>query len=194
MWAEDQHGLCRAPQPHYASACTSGRAACEHAVSGTRRLTAAVGAIPNVIQFLPSSCLFTPALTVTEPINSRGSAARWQLRTPAMAAGVTDHVWTLRELLLFRGPPWPQPAMVGANSGGGKQPEEGASAGDMRPHGLLQGRHQGPEGRWEARSILSIRPFYPLKGRPGEPVVFIRSMQVHGQWFSPSYKPHPTGT
>jgi hypothetical protein len=26
-----------------------------------------------------------------------------------MAAGLTDHVWTLREGLLFRVPPWPQP-------------------------------------------------------------------------------------
>ncbi len=41
-----------------------------------------------------------------------GSAKRWQPQTPAMAAGRTDHVWTLREVLLFRVPPWPQPAGV----------------------------------------------------------------------------------
>jgi hypothetical protein len=29
--------------------------------------------------------------------------------TPAMAAGLTDQVWTLREVMLFRVPPWPQP-------------------------------------------------------------------------------------
>jgi hypothetical protein len=29
-----------------------------------------------------------------------------------MAAGLTDRVWTLREVLLFRVPPWPQPAGV----------------------------------------------------------------------------------
>jgi hypothetical protein len=29
-------------------------------------------------------------------------------RTLAMAAGLTDHVWTVREVLLFRVPPWPQ--------------------------------------------------------------------------------------
>jgi hypothetical protein len=29
-----------------------------------------------------------------------------------MAAGLTDHVWTLREVLLFRVPPWPQLAGV----------------------------------------------------------------------------------
>jgi hypothetical protein len=26
-----------------------------------------------------------------------------------MAAGLTDRVWSLREVLLFRVPPWPQP-------------------------------------------------------------------------------------
>jgi hypothetical protein len=38
-----------------------------------------------------------------------GSAKRWRPPTPAMAAGLTDHVWTLREVVLFRVPPWPQP-------------------------------------------------------------------------------------
>src|ERR1700757_4812556 len=44
-----------------------------------------------------------------EPTHGTASAKRWQPRTPAMAAGLTDHVWTLREVLLFRVPPWPQP-------------------------------------------------------------------------------------
>jgi len=30
---------------------------------------------------------------------------------PALA-GLTEHVWTLREVLLIRVPPWPQPAGV----------------------------------------------------------------------------------
>ena len=34
---------------------------------------------------------------------------RWQPRTPAMAAGLTDRVWSLREVLMCRVPPWPQP-------------------------------------------------------------------------------------
>jgi hypothetical protein len=29
-----------------------------------------------------------------------------------MAAELTDHVWTLREVLMFRVPPWPQPQAV----------------------------------------------------------------------------------
>ena len=49
------------------------------------------------------------ALPQPEPTNGNGTAKRWQPRTPAMAAGLTEHVWTLREVLLFRVPPWPQP-------------------------------------------------------------------------------------
>jgi hypothetical protein len=29
-----------------------------------------------------------------------------------MAAGLTHHVWSLREVLLYRMPPWPQPQAV----------------------------------------------------------------------------------
>jgi IS1 family transposase len=60
---------------------------------------------------LPHASLRVP-LVAPVPTNGTGSAKRWQPRTPAMAAGLTDHVWTLREVLLFRVPPWPQPAMA----------------------------------------------------------------------------------
>jgi IS1 family transposase len=49
------------------------------------------------------------ALPQPELTNGTGSARQWRPQTPAMAAGLTDHVWTLREALLFRVPPWPQP-------------------------------------------------------------------------------------
>ena len=55
---------------------------------------------------LPHASLRQP-LPVAEATNG-GSAKVWQPCTPAMAAGVTDHVWTLHEVLLFRVPPWPQ--------------------------------------------------------------------------------------
>jgi IS1 family transposase len=48
-------------------------------------------------------------LPQSEPTNGSGSAKRWQPCTPAMAAGLTDRVWSLRDMLLFRVPPWPQP-------------------------------------------------------------------------------------
>src|SRR6266481_2878042 len=60
---------------------------------------------------LPHASVRQPLLP-PEPTHGTGSAKRWQPRTPAMAAGLTDHVWTLREVLLFRVPPWPQPAQV----------------------------------------------------------------------------------
>jgi hypothetical protein len=33
---------------------------------------------------------------------------KWQPRTPAMAVGLTDRVWSVREVLMSRVPPWPQ--------------------------------------------------------------------------------------
>jgi len=53
---------------------------------------------------LPHASLRHPLLQ-PEPTHGTGSAKRWQPRTPAMAAGLTDHIWTLREVLLFRVPP-----------------------------------------------------------------------------------------
>jgi IS1 family transposase len=46
------------------------------------------------------------------PTHGSGSAKVWRPCTPAMAAGLTDHVWTLKEVLMFRVPPWPQPHAV----------------------------------------------------------------------------------
>src|SRR2546427_330558 len=60
---------------------------------------------------LPHSSLRRPLLQ-PESTNGTGSAKRWQPCTPAMAAGLADRVWTLREVLLFRVPPWPQPVGV----------------------------------------------------------------------------------
>jgi IS1 family transposase len=60
---------------------------------------------------LPHASLRQP-LQAPEATNGRGSAKVWQPWTPAMAAGLTDHVWTLQEVLLYRVPPWPQPHVV----------------------------------------------------------------------------------
>jgi IS1 family transposase len=60
---------------------------------------------------LPHASLRQP-LAVPEPTHGTGSARLWRPCTPAMAAGLTDRVWTLREVLLYRVPPWPQPQAV----------------------------------------------------------------------------------
>ena len=57
---------------------------------------------------LPHASLRLP-LPELDTICETGSIKRWQPRTPAMAAGLTDHVWSLRDVLLYRVPPGPQP-------------------------------------------------------------------------------------
>ncbi len=60
---------------------------------------------------LPHASLRQP-LPQPLPTHGTGSAKQWRPCTPVMAAGLTDHVWSLREVLLYRVPPWPQPAGV----------------------------------------------------------------------------------
>ena len=52
--------------------------------------------------------------TLAEPVptHGTGSAKGWRPCTPAMAAGLTDHVWSLKEVLFSRVPPWPQLQMA----------------------------------------------------------------------------------
>jgi IS1 family transposase len=52
------------------------------------------------------------ALAKPIPTNGSGSAKVWRPCTPAMAAGLTDHVWSLQEVLCYRVPPWPQAQMA----------------------------------------------------------------------------------
>jgi len=60
---------------------------------------------------LPHASLRQP---MPQPVHTKGtgSAKHWRPCTPAMAAGLTEHVWSLREVLLYRVPPWPQPVGV----------------------------------------------------------------------------------
>src|SRR5262247_3278023 len=60
---------------------------------------------------LPHASLRQP-LAHPIPTNGDGSTKLWQPCTPAMAAGLSDHVWSLKEVLLYRVPPWPQPQAV----------------------------------------------------------------------------------
>jgi hypothetical protein len=55
---------------------------------------------------LPHASLRQPLL-VPEAAHGRRSAKVGRPCTPAMAAGLTDHVWSLKEVLLYRVPPWP---------------------------------------------------------------------------------------
>ena len=52
------------------------------------------------------------ALPSPMPTKGTGSPKKWMPRTPAMAGGITDHIWSMEEFLLFRVPPWRQSATV----------------------------------------------------------------------------------
>ena len=58
-------------------------------------------------------CTYHKSLRV--PIYLPGGRRRWLRRTPAIAAGITDHLWTVEELLSFRVPPprWKPPKRRG---------------------------------------------------------------------------------
>jgi hypothetical protein len=61
--------------------------------------------------WLPHASLRLP-LPQPLPTHGTGSAQQWRPSTPARAAGRTDHIGTLRAVLLLRVPPWPPPAGV----------------------------------------------------------------------------------
>jgi transposase-like protein/IS1 family transposase len=78
---------------------------CKHE-AGLRQQLALFQVYHNFV--LPHASLRLP---LPLPVHGTGAVKQWQPRTPAMAAGLTDHVWSLREVLLFRVPLWPQPQM-----------------------------------------------------------------------------------
>ena len=80
---------------------------CQHE-AGLRQQLAVFHTYHNFV--LPHASLRLP-LPELEPISKSGAIKRWQPRTPAMAAGLTDRVWSLREVLMYRVPPWPQTQM-----------------------------------------------------------------------------------
>lgn len=62
-------------------------------------------------------CTFHRSLRIGLVVGSRGRI-HWVPRTPAMAAGITDHCWTMQELLSYRVPPprWTPPKRRGRPS------------------------------------------------------------------------------
>jgi hypothetical protein len=91
---------------------------------------------------VPHASLRQP-LQVPEPTSGSGSAKVWQPRTPAMAAGLTDQVWSLKEVLLLRVPPWPQP-QVRERLG---QEAERQTAGDRHVYKPARRPERGAENR-----------------------------------------------
>ena len=63
-------------------------------VYGLQQHSALEDAVYNFVR--PHSAL---RLKLPKPL---AHGRKWQQRTPAMAAGITDHIWTLEELLSYR--------------------------------------------------------------------------------------------
>jgi len=77
--------------------------------AGVRDQLAVFQGYPNCV--LPHASVRQP-LPAPEVTNGRGSAKVWRPCTPAMAADLTDHVWSLQEVLLYRVRPSAQPQAV----------------------------------------------------------------------------------
>src|SRR5262245_36980842 len=103
--------LCRAAPSDHPPAGRGGGTAGQYSVQGRGRLRPAAGLVPWLRQLLLASCPLTPATAIADPDQRDGFGKVWRPYTPAMAAGLTDRVWTLREVGLLRVPPVPQPAV-----------------------------------------------------------------------------------
>jgi transposase-like protein len=82
-----------------------------------RSLTKQVGTLQQGVYLVGTVynfCTFHRSLRVPLLVGSR-SRVHWVQRTPAMAAGITKHCWTIQELLSFRVPPprWSPPKRRG---------------------------------------------------------------------------------
>lgn len=69
-----------------------------------------------VVGCLYNFCTYHKSLRVSFLLSQRSQ--RWLQRTPAIAAGLTDHLWTIEELFNFRAPPprWSPPKRRGRPS------------------------------------------------------------------------------
>ena len=53
-----------------------------------------------------------PHASLRLPLPETDAIRHWQPRTPAMAAGLTERVWSMRDILKYRVPLWPQSQMA----------------------------------------------------------------------------------
>jgi hypothetical protein len=74
---------------------------CRHAAARLKTLHASVYLLGTVYNFC------TPHQALRRPNFDHPDLPRWLVQTPAMAAGLTDHVWSIAELLSFKVAPPP---------------------------------------------------------------------------------------
>jgi hypothetical protein len=153
----------------------------QHVAAVGRRVTTLCQGAAGVRQQLAVSHVYSnfvlphtrlrPLLAAPEPTNGSGSATQWRPGTPALAAGVTDRVWSRRDVRLSRVPPWPQPQSVeaageGAHRGGERaqvRPQPGEEGGiRLLAPGVERPR---PAGAPDATGAGRVHLHYPQ--RPG---------------------------
>ena len=91
-------------RPHVAAIGRRVNTLCKHE-AGLRQQLALFETYHNFC--LPHASLRL-ALAEPEWLDRTSGLKKWRQWTPAMAAGLTDRGWSLREVLLYRVPPWPQ--------------------------------------------------------------------------------------
>jgi hypothetical protein len=112
VWLEDQYGLCGTLNLDIRQRVAAVGRRVTTLCQGEDGLQHQLGLFHVYHNFvLPHASLRRP-LRAPEATNGSGSAKVWQPCTPAMPARLTNHVWTLKEVLLYRVPPWPQPQAV----------------------------------------------------------------------------------
>jgi hypothetical protein len=74
---------------------------CRHAAARLDTLPASLYLLGTVYNFC------TPHQALRRPNFDQPDLPRWCVQTPAMAAGLTDHIWSIAELLSFRVAPLP---------------------------------------------------------------------------------------
>jgi hypothetical protein len=74
---------------------------CRHAAKRQETLHTAMFLLGTLYNFC------TPHHALRQPNFDQPHLPRWQQQTPAMASGLTDHVWSVHELLSFKIPPPP---------------------------------------------------------------------------------------
>ena len=101
------------------------RARLSHLVRRGRSLVQQVSTLQHSVYWVGTVydfCTFHQSLRLPLLIGSRGRV-HWVRRTPAMAAGITDHCWTVHELLRYHvpSPRWTPPKRRGRMSRETKQ-------------------------------------------------------------------------
>jgi hypothetical protein len=107
-----QRRVHRVGQPDNPPACRCHRAPGQDRMSRRGRLTSAAGSVYEYYNFCLPHASLRQRLPQPRSTDGIGSATQWRPSTPAMAAGLTDHIWSVQEVFLFRMPWRPQPTRV----------------------------------------------------------------------------------